>query len=126
VGAEQDAGVPPPEPEQVQLHGPEPETLEAVPEEQRLGPLGAVRVGIVFAEPHVPLLGGVEEVQDLLVSVHVPVEESQLKVACPLFALVEKIVGAVSVGVPSGRLPTQFALPTDHVLAGLAAHEVKE
>ena len=52
--AEHCAVVPPFDPAQLQLHGPEPLTAEAVPALQRLV-VGAVEVGAPFAEPQEPL-----------------------------------------------------------------------
>jgi hypothetical protein len=53
-GAEYCAVVPPFDPAQLQLHGPEPLTAEAVPALHRLV-VGAVEVGTPFAEPQEPL-----------------------------------------------------------------------
>jgi len=56
--AEQIAVTPPLAPEQLQDHGPEPETVDAVPVPQRLA-AGLVLTVAPFAEPHVPLrMGG--------------------------------------------------------------------
>ena len=53
-GAEQLALVPPLEPPQLQVHGPEPATDDDVPAEQRLVE-GAEAAVVPFADPHAPL-----------------------------------------------------------------------
>ena len=57
--AEQLAVVPPPEPAQVQVHGPEPLTLEGVPALHRFA-VGALVRSAPFEEPHTPFTGCVE------------------------------------------------------------------
>jgi hypothetical protein len=54
--AEQVAVAPPLEPPQLQVHGPEPATDDAVPAEQRLAE-GLVDAVVPFADPHTPLTG---------------------------------------------------------------------
>ena len=54
--AEQVALVPPLEPPQLHVHGPEPATDEAVPAVQRLVE-GADETVVPFADPHAPLTG---------------------------------------------------------------------
>jgi hypothetical protein len=54
--AEQLALAPPLEPPQLQVHGPEPATDDAVPAVQRLVE-GADDTVVPFADPHVPLTG---------------------------------------------------------------------
>jgi hypothetical protein len=54
--AEQVAVVPPLEPPQLQVHGPEPATDDAVPAEQRLVE-GLDDAVVPFADPHTPLTG---------------------------------------------------------------------
>ena len=54
--AEQLAVVPPLEPPQLHVHGPEPATDDAVPAEQRLVE-GADDAVVPFADPHTPLTG---------------------------------------------------------------------
>jgi len=56
LGAEQLALVPPFEPPQLHVHGPEPATLDDVPVEQRLAE-GADDACVPFADPHAPLTG---------------------------------------------------------------------
>jgi len=61
VGAESDAVqlavVPPLEPPQLHVHGPEPATDDDVPVEQRLAE-GADDAVVPFADPHAPLTAG--------------------------------------------------------------------
>ena len=54
--AEQLALVPPLEPPQLHVHGPEPATDDAVPAEQRLAE-GIDAAVVPFADPHTPLTG---------------------------------------------------------------------
>ena len=54
--AEQVAAVPPLEPPQLHVHGPEPATDDAVPVEQRLVE-GLDDAVVPFADPHTPLTG---------------------------------------------------------------------
>ena len=56
AGAEQLAVVPPLEPLQLHVHGPEPATDDVVPAEQRLVE-GLDDAVVPFADPHVPLTG---------------------------------------------------------------------
>ena len=56
--AEQLAVVPPLEPPQLHVHGPEPATDDAVPVEQRLAE-GLDDTVVPFADPHTPLTGAV-------------------------------------------------------------------
>jgi hypothetical protein len=56
LDAEQLALVPPFEPPQLHVHGPEPATLDDVPVEQRLLE-GADDDCVPFADPHAPLTG---------------------------------------------------------------------
>ena len=60
--------VPPPEPLQVQVQGPEPDTAVAVPVLQRLV-VGAVQTELPLAEPQVPLTTGLAQVVDIVLSV---------------------------------------------------------
>lgn len=56
IDAEQVAVVPPLDPPHVHVHGPEPDTDEAVPAEQRLVD-GADATVVPLADPHTPLMG---------------------------------------------------------------------
>jgi hypothetical protein len=73
--AEQLAVAPPFDPAQVQLHGPEPETVDAVPVEQRLV-VGIEETVVPFDVPQVPTTGAgrMLTVTDLVILPPVPVQ----------------------------------------------------
>jgi hypothetical protein len=97
--AEQLAVVPPPEPAQVQFHGPEPLTLEALPALQRFA-AGALVRSAPFAGPHWPFTESSSATQ---IAVLPPLLPTQAQVQGPLPATVVAVptpqrlaVGAVT------------------------------
>jgi len=72
IWAEHDAVVPPLVPRHCQVHGPLPDTVVAVPVEQRLA-VGLVETVVPFAEPHTPFttVGGVGAVVTVTMTLRV-------------------------------------------------------
>src|SRR5215471_679280 len=78
--AEQLAVVPPLEPPQLHVHGPEPATDDAVPAEQRLAE-GIDDAVVPFADPHTPLTGaGPAFTATVVLAVDVPALPMQVSV----------------------------------------------
>ena len=85
--AEQLAVVPPPDPAHVQVHGPEPLTLEAAPALQRFA-VGALVRSAPLEEPHAPFTGCAEACAEQ-VAVVPPLLPTQLHFQGPLPATVD-------------------------------------
>jgi hypothetical protein len=111
--------LPPLLPLQVQFHGPEPVTADAVPAEHKLV-VGAVAVGVPFAEPQAPLIGGGVTIttlaeHDAVVPPLLPTQlhvhddpVSDTVVAVP--ALHRFVVGSLVVGTPLAEPHCPFTL----------------
>lgn len=105
VEAEQDAVVPPPEPVHVQLHGPVPPTVEAVPVEHNPA-AGALLTATPFAEPHVPFVT-VAVAQEVVAKSPVPTQSQ-----------VQGPVPAIPKGVPVEHSPVVGLLAAATLFAG--------